>query len=206
MARHTCPSRTVLFAQGTMPSAVFWLEEGLVKLACAGADGHEMTVRLHGPGWLGAPAALLDRPYSATATTLTPSTVLRLPAAEFRRLAHTDLAFAGRLNELLSRDLEGYVVQLSEIGRLPARQRLEMFLTDQALVWGIPRSDGSCRLTIPFSHREIADVLAVAPEHLSRLLKHLEERGFLRRSKGSFLLRRPGHPPRGCLGEMSMTG
>lgn len=146
-----------------------------------------MTVRLHGPGWLlGAPAALLDRPYSTTATTLARSIVLRLPAAEFRRLAHTDMAFARHVNELLSRDLEGYVVQLSEIGRLPARQRLELFLADQALVWGVPGSDGSCRLTIPFSHREIADVLAVAPEHLSRLLKHLEERGILRRSKGSF--------------------
>lgn len=40
MARHICPLRTTLFAQGTMPSAVFWLEEGLVKLGCAGPDGH----------------------------------------------------------------------------------------------------------------------------------------------------------------------
>ena len=45
------------------------------------------------------------------------------------------------------------------------------------------------KLQTPLKHREIAELIAVTPEQLSRLLKGMEEDGLLRREKGWLILR-----------------
>jgi CRP-like cAMP-binding protein len=40
------------------------------------------------------------------------------------------------------------------------------------------------RLHLPLKHWEIAELIAVTPEHLSRVLKRMEREGIMRREKG----------------------
>jgi len=44
------------------------------------------------------------------------------------------------------------------------------------------------RIHNPLKHWEIAQLISVTPQHLSRLLKRLEEEGIIRRNKGWLII------------------
>jgi len=45
-------------------------------------------------------------------------------------------------------------------------------------------SNNEMRLQMPLKHWEVAELIAVTPEHLSRVLRQMETEGILRREKG----------------------
>lgn len=81
------PAGIELLQQGSSVADVFLIAKGLVKLNHFDEDGREAIVGLRATGWvLGSAAVILRKPCPFTATTLTRSSLLRLPAARFRRL------------------------------------------------------------------------------------------------------------------------
>jgi CRP-like cAMP-binding protein len=55
-------------------------------------------------------------------------------------------------------------------------------------VAGVGEQVKSARVNLPLTRVEIAQLLAITPEHLSRVLNVMEQEGIIRRDKGTILI------------------
>jgi CRP-like cAMP-binding protein len=92
------------------------------------------------------------------------------------------------LHQMHSHEFYDHVAQVAQMGCLPARQRLEHFLKELISALGPCESRREIRLHLPLKLWEIAELIAVTPEHLSRMLNHMEKEGTIRRNKGWIIL------------------
>lgn len=185
------PAYAEIIRQDTSSHAVYFLKSGGVKLTWADRDGHEVIAGLRHQNWLiGAPSVLLGRPYSFTITTLSPCELRCISAEQFLHLVHSNPDFSMHLMKLLSLEIFNHARTLVTLGCVPAKERLKhllfRFTPD---VPSTKESDRQAKITLPLKHKELAQILAVTPEHLSRLLKEMETRHEIQRGKdGSIIL------------------
>jgi CRP/FNR family transcriptional regulator, cyclic AMP receptor protein len=183
-AAYTFPAGAELLAEGAAVSEVYLIGQGLVKVARTDEQGHEVIHAIRGPGAiLGACPALSRRPTQMSASTLTRCQVYRLSAAEFRRMARTDGAFAYGLLLVLCRRAADDTAHQIQLSTPDARTRLLLFLA-QFLADGLPLKSGETQLHIPLKDHEIARYLIVDRTTLSKLYRRLAGEGILRRHKG----------------------
>ena len=92
---------------------------------------------------------------------------------------------------MLSEALRCSMVSISERSCLSGRQRLEKFLL--RLVYAQNRVDRQAPVKIQMNLKnwELAQLLAITPQHLCRLIKQLENEGILMRNNGWLILPEP---------------
>jgi CRP/FNR family transcriptional regulator len=182
------PAGCTLFRQGFPAQGVFCIHSGLVKLVNVTPDGKERITGLRSTGWiLGAASAIIDRPYRVTAVTVSSCEIHHCRSEDFVRFAKLDPEFSWHLLQLQGCELYDQTSQLITLGTLKARQRLEHLLSQVVST----RGQNGQRLELPLKLEEIAQWIAVEPEHLSRLLRQLEAEGAIKRDKGWIIVPNP---------------
>jgi CRP/FNR family transcriptional regulator, cyclic AMP receptor protein len=85
-----------IFCQGDAANAVFYVQKGRIKLTVISKRGKEATIALLGSGsFLGEECIAAIQPQRmATATALTPSTILRIDRKEMVRVLHEEQLFS----------------------------------------------------------------------------------------------------------------
>lgn len=170
----TVPSGTLLIDQGSEPGSVFLLCQGLVKLTSVSPLGRESVLGLRSAGWYaGAVSALVHRANVYSVKTVTECVVSRIPADEFHlwlmRSAKMARHFTQTLcNELLSQSAEAQVRGGS------AEERLSHFMAERHT------HHPNLKTLDPLpmlKQMELAQLLAITPEHLSRLLRRTMQTG-----------------------------
>jgi CRP-like cAMP-binding protein len=135
---------------------------------------------------IGVEAAIAHEPNLASAVTVTECSLKRFPTRQFCEVIRQYPDLSWHLHQLNASELLEARAALLELKSHSADRRLKRLLLQVIPELGSThRHNGSVRL--PLRHWEIAQVLGVTPEHLSRLLKRLEKEGFLDR-KDSFLV------------------
>jgi CRP/FNR family transcriptional regulator, cyclic AMP receptor protein len=189
---HLFPRGVELFRQGSIPRYVYHLESGLVKLVFCSEDGREVITNLSKPGsLLGASALILEESHPVSGVTVQRCRLRYIAAAEFHATLTTDPQFCIYVNRLLSREVSDHLVHAGELGTIDARFRLEQLLWDMISSLEAVEGQSPVRLQPPIKHSEIAELIAVTPQYLSRLLKQFERDGVLRREKGSLIISDP---------------
>jgi len=181
--------RVELLSQGARSSEVFFLVSGLVKLVHVESDGRELILGLRLPGsFIGSSAAIVGGDCTVSAVTVTPCRVQRTSAHAFRALLEADPKFSWQVHLSHGREIESNAGRLGELGCLRSRDRVESVL--RALAAAVPTSPppNDQRIRVPMRHYEIARLVAVTPEHLSRLLHELQDRGRIRLEARSIVL------------------
>jgi CRP/FNR family transcriptional regulator len=179
-----------LFWQGDPALRVYFLESGRVKIT-RNENGRELIVGLRLPGsFLGAPAALLGGVHPFSAQTLSTCLLRQLGAEALQRIAGADHAFCLHLLRSQLREMSEDLDNASGVGCLTVRQRLQGFLWRFACS-GVNGRSGPLRLELPLRNWELAQLLAITPEHLSRVLKELEADGLVERRRGWLILPDP---------------
>ncbi|MEW6586787.1 MAG: Crp/Fnr family transcriptional regulator [Nitrospirota bacterium] len=183
------PAQTEILRQDTPSDAVYFMKSGAVKLTWVDPHGREVIAGLRHRNWLtGAPAVLLEKPYSFTITTLTRCELRCISAKNFLALTRTNTEFAMHVMKLLSREIFDRGKKLVMLGCVSAADRLKYLLSTFVAVHARTSRKG-VKLHLPLKHKELAQMLAVTPEHLSRLMKELEQKRCIRREKdGSIVL------------------
>jgi CRP/FNR family cyclic AMP-dependent transcriptional regulator len=88
-------ARQDLFLQGTPADAIFFIEEGEVKVTITSEHGKEAVLAILRSGEFCGEGCLAGQPRrAATATTLTQCTIMRLEKAEMIRVLRTEPAFS----------------------------------------------------------------------------------------------------------------
>jgi CRP-like cAMP-binding protein len=175
-----------LLGQGYVAEHVLLLERGVVKLLRTFADGRSTVVGLRGRhALLGLPAALLGDPQPLSVVAECECDIRCIPAPEFVEAAKGSPTNSRQVHRLLAQELIGAYEQVAVLACLSARERLQQFL---ALIGSEFSAPGSDCVELPIRHWELAQLLAVTPQYLSRLMHELLVRGVVRRRGSRWFL------------------
>jgi CRP-like cAMP-binding protein len=185
--RHVYAKGVELFTQGAPLHEVYWLDKGLVKLVYLDEDGRERILDLRlAQGLLGAAAVLLRLPSPVSAVTVTVCQVRHMAAADFIKSLESDGRISWEVLHIQSQEMYGQFQRMADLSTSSSRLRLERFL--RGLVIAAPVTDGA-PIEIPLKRCELAQLLAVTPEHLSRLFRQLCDARVIAFERGRLIVR-----------------
>lgn len=156
--------------------------EGVMKLSAQTADGKEQILGLvYSSDFLGRPFGQTT-PYGAEA--LTKTQVCVFPRAEFDRFAREHPRLEHKLLERTLAELDRTRRWMLLLGRMNAEQKLASFLLETADRLAPdacgPFGEGAPRmLTLPLSRQQIADVLGLTIETVSRQFTRMKNEGLV---------------------------
>jgi CRP-like cAMP-binding protein len=165
----------VLYHQGNEIDTVIFITGGLLKLVAHLPNGRARIVRLHRPGSVLGLSGLRGQNNEHTAIAVTPVTALRLSLSAVQRLRADDpttyVCLAERWHDYLQ-DADTWIVQFST-GPIRGRvARLLAFLTE----FEPDPADGHVQL---LTCEEMASILGVTSESVSRILAEFKRQGIL---------------------------
>jgi CRP/FNR family transcriptional regulator len=174
--------RDALFAQGDEGQSVLVVAHGYVKLAASTPSGREVVLDVVGPGDLfGELAVLTEQSRAATATALTPSSLLSIDGSAFiAALARSPEALFWMIR-LLGRRLNRATEQMTDGLELPAPVRLAKALLQLAALHSKPAADG-LQLSLPLSQRELGGMTGLIRESINKHLGLWRDAGWLSQS------------------------
>jgi CRP/FNR family transcriptional regulator, cyclic AMP receptor protein len=186
---HVYPATIELYRQGSMADEVYFISRGLLKLVRMERGGHELIIDLRPLGWLlGTASAITKQQHPVTAITLSESVVQRIPADVFNGLLTTNTQFSFHVHQMQSHEAIDHITHMTRISCLSAEDRLADLLWELAHALELPTSSGEIFLRLPLKQWELARLIAVTPEYLSRLLKKMQRDGIVRQNKGLMII------------------
>jgi CRP-like cAMP-binding protein len=175
------PAGKMIFRENQTCEGFYIVAEGRVKVYKIAADGRERTLHIVRPPHAFAEAALFGRgSYPAFAAAIENSRVILVYREPFIRMLRAEPDTAVRVFESLSQWLHRLVGQLEIETFLNARSKLASFLLRAARRQGVADAGEHVSVALTEAKRDIAAVLGMAPETLSRALADLEARGLIR--------------------------
>lgn len=166
----------------------FYCRDGQLKLYRLAPDGNEKIIALIHPGSSFAEAAVFMEPrsYPVHCTTLQSATVVAFDAGHFRELIRRNPETALGLIAKLSKRLRNRVADIESLSLQNSRLRVVNHLLREAA-----QSPEGDRLELAASKKDIAGLLALQPETLSRVFAQLQEEGLIEVDRRQIILRQP---------------
>jgi CRP-like cAMP-binding protein len=157
-------------------SWVCYVESGRVALGVMDGDAmeHQLGV-VEGPCWLEATSAVLNLPNAVDAVAETEVCLRRVPVAEFRR----SLADMPMPAQIVLHDVAMAHRQQTELAVSRLAKDAEARCAEWLLRHAQTGDKGVMAVLLLQRKRSIAAQLGIAPETLSRVLRHLRERSLI---------------------------
>lgn len=174
--QRTAAAGTVLLRRGQSSSSVIYLESGRVMLGVLDNDALEHQLgAVEGPAWLEATSAVLDLRNAVDAVAESDVVLRRIPVARFRHaIAAMPVAAQTVLHDVARAHRQQTELAVSRLAK-DAEARCAEWLLRHAR----PGEKGTLAVPLQVRKRLIAAQLGIAPETLSRVLRHLRERSLI---------------------------
>lgn len=169
------PAGSRYISMGDPFDAVYAIKSGQVKTSRVDTDGNEEVLGLHLPGELVGLDALAGSRYRCDATLLDTGMICRISFPRVADLALVWPTLQGRLFQLFSAALQTPRYSVDH----PVEMRLAAFLLDLSARWK-QRGFSATEFTIALPRQDIARLLAMRKETMSRVFARFEEQGFVR--------------------------
>ena len=173
----TYGARTQLYAEGDAAAYVFAVKSGMLKLTQSGGNGTARIVRFLGAGQVAGFEALAGGPYRHSVESVLPTLVCRIPVDPLQQGVTNDPALTPQLFHLWLRtldDAEKVITQLSTGGAQGRIARLLLNILSEA-------GDDNC---VSLSREDMAALLSVTIETVSRIIAEFKRQGILLEAKG----------------------
>ena len=177
----------VIVEQGKKSNALFILLNGRARVVTADTRGREVILATLQPGdHIGEMSLIDNEPHSATVRAEVQTDVLMLGRAEFARCLpeNTSMAYAvmrGLVQRLRHADRKIESLALMDVYGRVARALLE---------FAVDGGDGELLIRDKISRQDIAKMVGASREMVSRVMKDLEERGFIQtQDNGSIIVK-----------------
>lgn len=171
-----CAPGSLLQRRGVASPFVLFVDSGVVGLGVAGARELEHCLGLaQGPCWLEPGAAVLGQASAVDAIAQSDVVVRRVALAEFQQaLQGCTTSVRTMVTDMARLHQQQTEVAVSRLVK-DAEGRCAQWLLQHAR----NGSDGHCVVEFQDRKRQIAQLLGIAPETLSRVFKLLRERGLI---------------------------
>ncbi|PIW26173.1 MAG: hypothetical protein COW30_16365 [Rhodospirillales bacterium CG15_BIG_FIL_POST_REV_8_21_14_020_66_15] len=178
-ARHFLPGEPI-YHEGDAATGLYCVASGLVGIRKVDADGESMLLRLVRPGQtFGYRSLLTGTPHGVGAEALKESRIRQLPAAVVHKAVADDPAVMLAFFRRLARDMAEAENKVMETVTASCRVRFLRLL----LAFGGDADDGMGRgvhLELPVSRQDIASLIGVRSETMSRVIRVIEDEGLAR--------------------------
>lgn len=180
------PANQTILLENDWGGSVYFVLSGWLKIRTYNADGREITLNIVGRGEIvGEMAAIEQAPRSTDVLSLTPATIVNIPAEDFVRLLKTEPLAGMRLAQLMARRLR----QVNR--RLRLRESNSASRVADTLLF-LVEGQGKTVATgieIPnLPHRELSSLSGLARETVTRVLTKMEAAGLIARSNDIMLI------------------
>jgi CRP/FNR family transcriptional regulator len=170
--------RQVLFHEGGPSPGLYLICRGAVKLYCSDRFGRDHILEIAAPGtMLGELPLDPHDTMSVSAEVVSDASICFLPRERFLDFLQRHPPTALRLIALLSKQLASARRQVRDLALKGAESRLASRLLQLAQA-GDP-GPGARRIHLPYTRRELAEMIGVATETAIRLLAGLRRQGVL---------------------------
>jgi CRP-like cAMP-binding protein len=172
------PRGEMLFNKGDPCVGFHLVIYGQVKLAFISPQGSEKVVEIVGPGFsFGEALMFMEKPYIVMAETLADSLLLHVSKQVVFDEIERNPAFARKMLAGLSRRLHGLINDVESYSLQSGTQRVIGYLLrqDQELA----AANAPYSVMLPTSKAIVASRLNLTPEHFSRILHELADRGLI---------------------------
>lgn len=171
--------------QGKKSNALFILLNGRARVITADGRGREVILATLAPGdHIGEMSLIDNEPHSATVRAEVQTDVLMLGRLEFARCLpeNSSMAYAimrGLVQRLRQADRKIESLALMDVYGRVARSLLEA---------AVENADGELLIRDKISRQDIAKMVGASREMVSRVMKDLEERGFIKTQEAGLTL------------------
>ena len=180
--------RQLLFSADSPAAALHLICHGTVKIYHSDRFGRDHIVEVAGPGaLLGELSIEDDGLMSVAAEALTDVQAVCLPRERLAQFVQHHPETAIRFLAALSRELAIARHQVRELALKSAQSRLAGLLLQLATPQGGDVPDGA-RLRLPYTRRELGELVGVSTETAIRLLAALKRKGAIRTDKRDVVL------------------
>ena len=163
-----------------------------MKLTRTESEGQRVIVGLRRTGWLlGSANLLADESYACTAETLTRCRLCFVSKEQLKQAMETNASLSLWISTMLGKALYASMIRISERSSLSGRRRLEKFLLEMVNSLDDRDLEKAVKLPILLKQWEVAQLLAITPQYLCRLIKQMENEGLLIRNNGWLILPEP---------------
>lgn len=165
----------VVFYEGRIPTGVYCLEQGMVKLYKVGMDGKEQIVRISKSGsLLGMRSLLVNERYTLSATTLEDSVICFINKSFFLHLTNRYPKMNAEIVKYLCEQLKDAEDKIISIAQKPVRERLAESLLILNRVFR-PNGKPDIKHKISLPREDLANMVGTATETVIRLLHDFKE-------------------------------
>ena len=175
--RHPYQANATVFAQGDEADAVFYVESGKVKLTVVSKQGKEAVVVILPETSFFGEGCLAGQPLRmATASTVEPSTVIRLEKRLMLEELHQDPDFAGRfLAYVLSRNIRMEADLVDHLFNSSEKRLARLLL----LLANFGQESKPIPLIANMSQETLAEMIGTSRSRVSFFLNRFRELGFV---------------------------
>jgi CRP/FNR family transcriptional regulator, polysaccharide utilization system transcription regulator len=161
-----------IFHEGGIPSGLYFIYEGKIKVVKVMSDGKEQIIRLGKPSdTLGYRALLAGSRYSASAVAIEDSTVCYIPKDYFNKVVSDNPKIGNELIRMLSVSLGEAEQRMTQIALKPVRERLAEGLLFLYTTYGA----GEKEFSISISREDLANLIGTSKETATRFLTEFKD-------------------------------
>ena len=173
---HTVPRRQIIYAEGDEPTRLYYVQAGRVKISKTTAAGKELITGFYQTGeFFGYKALLEGAVYYDSAVAVEDSTLLYIPADDFAQLLRNP-EVSQQLVRLLAGRKREREEQLLDMAYNSLRRRVANALLG---FYDHAKPNEAADALIQLSRDDLAAVVGIAPESLSRTLSEFRHDGLL---------------------------
>lgn len=169
----------IIFHEGRVPTGIFCVKSGTVKISKTGIDGKEQIVRFVTPGGLlGIRAFTAERVYKATATALEDAVICFIDKQAFNQTIEKYPYILQCVIKNLSNLLEDAEIKMTSLAQKSVRERIAETLITLDKIF----KDGECQCeksTINLSREDLANLVGTATETVIRILSEFKDENLI---------------------------
>lgn len=170
----------MIFHQADECRGLYLIREGLVSVRKQCLDGSEVIIRLaRGGDTLGYRPFLADQPHLASAQVMQNSLICFFAASQIKKILLENPHFGFEFLQREARELGDAEERFQQTVSQSVRIRLIHLLLVLNQYYGMPIQKGSLDLELPISRQDMASMIGIRVESLSRTIKHLTDDGLL---------------------------
>ncbi|NQV84856.1 MAG: Crp/Fnr family transcriptional regulator [Rhodospirillales bacterium] len=173
--REYLPGETIFHA-GDPCGGVHCIESGLIGIRKMNSGGDEILLRLNHPGdTMGYRSFLAGDAHNNSAEALEPSVICSINESTVRKLLSINPSLGLRFLKHAAMDLNDAEERVLNSATLPVRARFAHLLLVLRCRYGVDGANGDLTLELPLSRQDMAAMIGIRPESMSRTIRSFEE-------------------------------
>jgi len=187
LIRQTYDAHDVLFRDGDPAGYLFAVRSGQIKLISSLPDGRQQILHLVVAGQLLGREAFNNRPYAYTAEALTEVNVCKISSRDLQQVLEQNPSMSIRVIQTLIQELDQTEMLIRDLGLKTAPEKVASLI----LSLFPARGDQTAEIPLLLSRREMAEMLGLTEETVSRVMAEFNRKKIIRTGKGTLQITQP---------------